>query len=398
MPSSGDSPIQLSGFHAAGCFSIEVDVSLPAVYIREWPVRYELLDGLRGLACLGVLLHHLGIAPIGHYAVMVFFVISGYCITASAHSSLRRGDSFLTYVSKRIRRIYPPYLAAVVFFACTRVMKSALTDVPWHPTALTWVQNLTLTQWVSIPFHPVAWPPQNPALFVAAFWSLNYEEQFYLVMGLLLILAQQRVLGLTRGIFVLAAVGLAWNMVVPGGWICGVFIEYWAHFALGAALYFVLCRFPRPTVWVSFIATVVVLGAVCVACLWNFIPGEEFETGHRCYIELGLLSAASLLLLLMRPASAAISRSLLWQPIAAVGAVSYSLYLVHQFNLTLVATAAAHMLPADWPPAVFIVLEVLLHLGIATVFWYLFERPFLNRPRKQDDVTATAASPLRVMS
>jgi peptidoglycan/LPS O-acetylase OafA/YrhL len=34
-------------------------------YTRTWPARYEMLDGLRGLACLGVSLHHLSVAPIG---------------------------------------------------------------------------------------------------------------------------------------------------------------------------------------------------------------------------------------------------------------------------------------------------------------------------------------------
>jgi peptidoglycan/LPS O-acetylase OafA/YrhL len=60
-----------------------------------WPARYALLDGLRGLACLGVVLHHLGVAPIGHYCVMVFFVVSGYCIAAAASSGLRNGASLV---------------------------------------------------------------------------------------------------------------------------------------------------------------------------------------------------------------------------------------------------------------------------------------------------------------
>jgi peptidoglycan/LPS O-acetylase OafA/YrhL len=59
-----------------------------------WPSRYELLDGLRGLAALAVLLHHLQIVSIGHFAVMVFFIISGYCITASSDSYLAAGTGF----------------------------------------------------------------------------------------------------------------------------------------------------------------------------------------------------------------------------------------------------------------------------------------------------------------
>jgi peptidoglycan/LPS O-acetylase OafA/YrhL len=41
-----------------------------------------LLDDLRGVAALLVVLNHLKVVSgsVGHFAVMVFFVISGYCI------------------------------------------------------------------------------------------------------------------------------------------------------------------------------------------------------------------------------------------------------------------------------------------------------------------------------
>ncbi len=350
-----------------------------AAYIRKWPSRYELLDGLRGLACLGVLLHHLVVAPIGHYSVMVFFVISGYCITASAQSCLRRGVSFLGYMSRRIRRIYPPYLIAVAFFAVTRVIKAAATHgPPWHPSWLDWLQNLTLTQWMSLPLHPIAWPDQNPKLFVVAFWSLNYEEQFYLVTGVLMILALRFRIGLVRGVLALAALGLAWNFAIPGGRIYGLFIEYWVHFALGACLYFVLCEYPRRWVWLAFLVGTALLGAYCVAHNWPWSSGE-LGIMRRSYTELELLSAFAIVLLLVRPLSGRISSSLLWRPVAAIGTISYSLYLIHQFNLHLVNTVAGYIVPAVAPSAILVIAKVLLHLGLATVFWYLFERPFLNR-------------------
>jgi hypothetical protein len=42
----------------------------------------------------------------------------------------------------------------------------AKAQAPWpnelNRPALDWLQNLTLTQWVSNVFHPVQWPGQNP--------------------------------------------------------------------------------------------------------------------------------------------------------------------------------------------------------------------------------------------
>jgi peptidoglycan/LPS O-acetylase OafA/YrhL len=324
---------------------------------------------------------------------MVFFLISGYCITASAQSCLRRGVSFTAYMARRIHRIYPPYLIALGFFAVTRLLRPALTNGPrWHPSWLDWLQNLTLTQWMSIPLHPIGWPDRNPKLFVVAFWSLNYEEQFYIIAGLLLVLALRYGIGLARGILTLAILGLIWDFAIPDGKIYGLFIEYWAHFALGACLYFVLCEYPRSLVWSIFLLSVTSLGVYCAvhAWLWNGADPEAM----RVYLELSLLSVVSIALLLVRPLSAFISTSLVWRPIAAIGVISYSLYLVHQFNLHLVATVAGRIVPVAAPAALLVTAKILLHLSLGTIFWYLFERPFLNR--RPNAVSATRAAMLPV--
>lgn len=80
-------------------------------------------------------------------------------------------------------------------------------------------------------------------------------------------------------------------------------------------------------------------------------------------------------LLLLRPASRAIAAHPLWRPVAALGTVSYSLYLIHQFNLTLIAAAADAAGLAGLPRAIAM---IGLMLAIATAFWFCFERPWLN--------------------
>jgi peptidoglycan/LPS O-acetylase OafA/YrhL len=102
------------------------------------------------------------------------------------------------------------------------------------------------------------------------------------------------------------------------------------------------------------------------------------ESSMRAYCELGLLGFLCFCLLLLRPFSDQITQSVLWKPAAALGTISYSLYLVQQFNLTLVATLTRVLLPV--PPSLIIqtTTQVLLHIGIAFAFWYLCERPFLS--------------------
>ncbi len=335
-----------------------------------WPFRYEMIDGLRGLAALAVVAHHLGIAPLGHYAVMLFFVISGYCIAAAAEAARRNGMRFGKFMWRRLHRIYPPYFFALVFYVLTRVAKAAsggYNDLarPW----LDWVQNLTLTQWVSLLFHPARDAAENPKLFVAAFWSLNYEDQFYLVMAAALFLSLTRRVPIAVVVSLLAFAGLVWNCMAPDGWVTGFFLEYWVHFSLGALLFYALCLYRTSVFRNVFLTLVIVLGA------WSAFRAPE---GLRVYIEFEVACGFTLFLYFVRPLSAAVSRSWLWRPVAALGAISYSLYLIHQFNLTFVGEAVTRVLPHSGVP-VRLSLMLVLQLLLATAFWYCCERPFLNR-------------------
>lgn len=352
-----------------------------SVTAGAWPSRFELLDGLRGIAALAVVLHHLGVVAAGHFGVMTFFVISGYCITASAHSYRRNDLGFRQFMARRVRRIYPPYLLAVVFFLATRAIKTALggpNDL--QRPLLDWIQNLTLTQWLSNLSHPVSWPDQNPHLFVTAFWSLNYEEQFYFVMAVALLLASAKRIPLMVTVLTLAAVGLAWNFSIPGNWVCGLFIEYWAHFAFGACLYFVLCVFVDWRSRMVFISTVILVGLASAVRLFPWTAATILDL--RSMVELAFLSVVTLSLYWLRPLSLRISSSALWRPVAALGTISYSLYLIHQFNLTLIWSAAQRLLPAGAPHAILILTAIGMHVGLASGFWYLCERPFLLKGKR----------------
>jgi peptidoglycan/LPS O-acetylase OafA/YrhL len=369
-------------------------MNVRSVTVNAWPSRYELLDGLRGVAALGVVLHHLGVVEDGHFAVMVFFVISGYCITASAESCRRDGLGFRQFMVRRIKRIYPPYLLAIAFFSLTRGVKAAMggqNDL--QRPVLDWVQNLTLTQWISNAFHPISWPSDNPHLFVTAFWSLNYEEQFYLIMAIALTIATNRRIPLIAPVVLLATIGLAWNFSIPGNWICGFFIEYWVHFALGACLYFALCVFTDWRSRLAFVAGVLLLGLASAARLmpWTATTAQDL----RSMVELAFLSFATLGLFFLRPLSPVVSRSMMWRPIAALGTISYSLYLIHQFNLNLVASIAQRVLPGGVPRFVLIMTMAGLHVGLATLFWYACERPFLSKKTAPGPIISGAVDAAR---
>src|SRR6187455_1953911 len=93
--------------------------------VSSAPCRYELLTVWRGVACLMVMICHAiftGYArPLpeesnwvytilgkGWLGVPLFFVISGYCITASVCALQSQGISTWQFFRRRFQRIYPP--------------------------------------------------------------------------------------------------------------------------------------------------------------------------------------------------------------------------------------------------------------------------------------------------
>jgi peptidoglycan/LPS O-acetylase OafA/YrhL len=112
----------------------------------------------------------------------------------------------------------------------------------------------------------------------------------------------------------------------------------------------------------------------------------------RAYTELLVVCVFTLFLYVARPWSESVCRLRLWRPLAALGLISYSLYLINQFNLRLVTQAANHLAP-HMPEPVQLTLMVVFQVLIASVFWYFCERPFLNRPSRTVAQSRPMAAP-----
>jgi peptidoglycan/LPS O-acetylase OafA/YrhL len=88
--------------------------------------------------------------------VPIFFVISGYCISATIDSHRRKGASVGTYFLKRFRRIFPPYWTVLVgsmlliglgdLAASGRLTASGYLLRPWWYTPWQWAGSATLTE------------------------------------------------------------------------------------------------------------------------------------------------------------------------------------------------------------------------------------------------------------
>lgn len=359
----------------------------------RWPARYETLDHLRGIAAIGIVLHHSAQIDfgLGTGRVLLFFVISGYCIAASAESCRRRGMSGWQFLARRFHRIYPPYFFALLFWVGTRLVKRYTgggNDL--DHTLLAWVQNFTLTQWVTIAVEPAVHPAANKTLFVAAFWSLCYEEQFYLIVALLFgLTACFKRLRMWAMILSLVPLAIAWGLASPV-YVRGLFYEYWVSFALGALAFYRLSVIKdRRWLWVIDLSVGLLTAAALLGLRLDPRVPEDLERSK--WHEWLIAGVFYIILVVLRPVDRHVAKTGLLAPLRAIGRITYSLYLIHQFNLTLVYGAATRIIrivkPGYIPPAdphlrpwYDIALQILLHIGLATVFWLFCEFPFLNRP------------------
>jgi peptidoglycan/LPS O-acetylase OafA/YrhL len=184
------------------------------------------IEGLRAIAIVAVILDHLVAWPSGGFVgVDVFFVISGFLITALLLREHERTGtiSFNDFYKRRIRRIMPASTLVLVvtvavsyfLFNAGRFTATALDALSALFFAGNWRFAATGTDY----FQSTAAP--SP---VQHFWSIAVEEQFYFVwpwlMLLIFALVGRRALGDHRrshlfagGVMLLLTVGsFAWAM------------------------------------------------------------------------------------------------------------------------------------------------------------------------------------------
>jgi peptidoglycan/LPS O-acetylase OafA/YrhL len=277
------------------------------------------IDGLRAVAVSAVVLYHAGVMPRGGYiGVDVFFVISGYLITAlllKEHVRSGRID-LIAFYARRVRRILPAAFTVIVttlglsyFF-----LSPSATALAAHSAAAAsvFVANIYFQLTTGGYFDPS--PDGMPLLHL---WSLSVEEQFYVLWpALLIVLLRYRVR------LVPALAGLALASFALCEWLMSfaptaAFFETPARFwelAVGGLVAVMPKRsWPGWTTWAA-------LAITLAAC---FLPIDHFPG----YGALPAVAGAAFLLAAIH--GGATNVVLTSRPLVGIGLVSYSLYLWH---------------------------------------------------------------------
>jgi peptidoglycan/LPS O-acetylase OafA/YrhL len=302
---------------------------------------FPAVDGLRAVAVLSVFLYHLrpGLLPGGFVGVDIFFVISGFVVTASlVHLRFDRLRSLLAYFyGRRIVRIVPALVVMLVATALLSVMfipPSGYVLEARH-TAIAGAfgtSNLQLALRDSGYFDPGQ--DLNPFLHT---WTLGVEEQFYLLFPFFFFVYQRMVddprVSRRAALAVIAATALS---LLTALWMHGenprfgfylMPTRFW-ELGCGMLLCLTIGRWrPRAAALPAWAAAAGFGGAIAALALTFAIPaGSQLPLRHL----LAATAAGAGLIALVCARPEALPARVLAQPLPVyIGRISYSLYLWH---------------------------------------------------------------------
>jgi peptidoglycan/LPS O-acetylase OafA/YrhL len=382
----------------------DIPAGVTIVFDRGYAID-TVLECCRGVAALWVFMFHIAdmfeaispglfaLAKLGHYGVPLFFAISGYCMFASAESTLSKHQTGANFLKRRCMRVLPPFWLSVLVvlampFIIAMISAAKSGRYEWPQTAwmafsvADWAQLLTLTRAIfrGGDAAQAAFSPVN-----AVYWTLAIEMQFYLVLaGALYFKPKWK-----RVVLIILCLSLA---TLTSEYIsAAVFLPYWPAFVLGMGLRIAHLKGFTPA-WAfgaretlfSFIGTVLLLGISAVLLLsaplgivHAPLPGILGFTG---------VAFASILVLWglggvehgIRYSGPALRtwRPAYWAlfPLCWVGQSSYSLYLLHGKINQLPAMVIRQFLSER--NLAYPLLTMVFTAALCFVFYTLFEKPF----------------------
>lgn len=315
--------------------------------------RIEYLDGLRGLAILGVMAWHytasvysasfpygtayswIPVLDHGWAGVNLFFLISGYVILLT----LERCTGFAEFMARRWLRLFPAMLiGSLLVFGASQLIGGNMPHGRAEPVNL--LPGLTF---LSPPFWEMILQRRVGELD-GVYWTLYVEMGFYVIFGLLYFW-----LGWRRGLILLGAL---WAGVVTASRLAGAFentaamrwieplqflgIEYFGWFVSGAL-------FLKAGETADRRLLLVALGAGMVSALTSGL--WQPDDWLSCAYLFGCVA-----LFAMAQRSQLLQRLLKTKLLLFAGFVSYPLYLLHnELGVGLIATFTRGAPQPIWP-------------------------------------------------
>ena len=366
------------------------------------------LDGLRAVAALFVVLHHIRLqVPLpsndigvrstqfldyGRNAVDMFIVLSGFCLMMPVvRSSMALQEGALKFYKRRAKRILPPFYLAL---GVSLILEWLLIG---HKTGTHWDTSLPISAGSVISAVLMLQDVWYPAKINHVFWSVAVEWQIYFWFPVFIALWRRiGPLASLTAIFLLSYVAsLILQHIGPSihdkNVELGGFVPmFYGLFALGmfaaGIVYGNLKIFTELRSRVNWFALAVML--IALLLMLNHL-------GRKTDLVMGI-TAACIILDCSVNTSGVFRRIFSWKPLVSLGTFAYSLYLIHAPLIQLMWQYGFRVLnlPVTTTYWLMIVVGTPLIVGLAYLFFLACERPFLNTRKYAKPIEQqTAVSP-----
>jgi exopolysaccharide production protein ExoZ len=286
----------------------------------------QLIQLLRGIACVLVALMHITVSfsqtfhsyflwnffKFGGGGVDIFFVLSGFIITYSNRQHIGKPGNILTFVKKRLIRIFPIYWILISFFLVIQLILPAFYATHFQMS----LANIFSTYFL-LPNHN---------MLNGVSWSLTNELLFYLLFLLALLIPNKNV------VLWLLAVYLIFLILLPAfsfntlnnhnSFIQLLLFPMNVEFLLGILIVFFVDRFPS-----KWIFPFLITGLSCfIVSATYYTKLSQAFSGYSRVIMFGFPSFLIILALVKYELITHIKVNNLF---LKLGDASYSIYLFH---------------------------------------------------------------------
>jgi peptidoglycan/LPS O-acetylase OafA/YrhL len=376
-------------------------------------VEIPSLNGVRALAITAVFLQHAGINSPGPLFVTVFFFLSGYLITTLMRMEFEKTGaiSFKAFYLRRAFRILPPlYLVLILAIVITQI---GILSQKLRASAV-------LSQFFFLSNYQIlhaGWNGPNTGRppGTADLWSLSIEEAFYLIFPLIFLVLCRFVPSARRQAVVLGSLCglvLAWRLILMFGLhasfdrtyvgtdtrfdslLFGCILAVWQNPFLDPVPGGDSLRARAGRLWAPVLAPVALIGIALVnrpevRLLTEGPIGHVFNntkvSGSLQYTIEGLC-LIPIFVVCVRYADWGFFRALNWRPVMFIGALSYSIYIVHQIIITALHD---HVPPGHIERgAMYVVVTFLFCWAV----YRFVERPFAKLRRKLSKTGPTSTT------
>ena len=332
---------------------------------------------MRAVAVLAVVGYHYWgqHIPGGFIGVDIFFVISGYLLSAIIISDVQAGRfTFSGFYERRIRRIFP------ALFVLLGVATAAGCLLLFPKDLLSYGRSMIAASLSSSNFYFWATTTyfngtggEKPLLHT---WSLAVEEQFYILFPIFIVLIHRYLPRHLRTVVTgVTIASLAWSIVDvridQGAAFYLPFTRAW-ELLFGAMLTLRVIPVPQSRMFRECLAA---SGCLAIAVSAFFMPHNAPFPGE--YSLLPCVGAGAIIAAGQDEATLT-GRVLSWKPVVFIGLISYSLYLWHWPLLVIFTRLAPLSRKIRGEHTILAVLSVV----IAAISWRFVETPFRTGPRR----------------